>query len=336
MRKLAILLCILITSITYSQSGRKMTRSEYIETYKELAMAEMEQYGIPASITLAQGVFESGDGNGRLARKANNHFGIKCHDGWKGKTISHDDDENNECFRKYKSVEESYNDHSQFLLTRQRYAFLFKLPPDDYKGWAKGLKDAGYATNPNYSNAIIKVIEDFELYKYDQIVIAKTGGKTDHKKTFKKEEFAGGRIIMYNNRVKYVKARQGETFDDLSEELDLLSWQLPKYNDMPDDVKLSEGEIIYLQPKRNRSDSKIKLHIVKEGETLASVSQLYAVRLDKLAKRNLLTPESVLKPGDEILLRGRKKGTAVNKKTTKLEIRDNEPKEAFKVNFDSE
>lgn len=335
MKQGTILLLLFISLSTFSQSGRKITRTEYIEAYKELAMAEMEQYGIPASITLAQGVFESGDGNSRLARKGNNHFGIKCHD-WKGKTITHDDDANNECFRKYKSVEESYNDHSQFLSTKQRYAFLFELKPDDYKGWAKGLKEAGYATNPNYSKALVKVIEEFELYKYDQLVIAKTGGKTDNKKTFKAEEFAGGRKVLFNNRVKYVIARQGETFADLSEELDLLSWQLPKYNDLNESVTLTEGEWVYLQPKRNKGDAKKKVHTVKEGETLHSISQFYAVKLDKLALRNQLTTESILKPGDQVMLRGRKKGTPININTPTLEIRDEEPKEEFKVNFDSD
>jgi LysM repeat protein len=335
MKNRAIILLILLSFNVFAQQGRKITRAEYIEAYKDLAMAEMEEYGIPASIILAQGAFESGDGNSRLARKGNNHFGIKCHD-WNGKTIHEDDDENNECFRKYKSVKESYNDHSEFLTNRQRYAFLFKLSPDDYKGWARGLKEAGYATNPNYSNAIIKVIEDYELYKYDQIVIAKTGGKTDHKKSFDREEFAGNRKVLYNNRVKYVIARQGETFADLSEELDLLSWQLPKYNDMKEEAVLSEGEKIYLQPKRNRGDVSNKIHIVKPGETLSSISQYYAVKLDKLAKHNLLSVNSELKPGDQILLRGRKKGVPVKSDKPKLEFKDNQPKEEFKVNFDSD
>jgi len=318
----------------FAQSGRKMSRSEYIETYKNLAMAEMEQYGIPASITLAQGAFESGDGNSRLAKKANNHFGIKCHD-WKGKTFNYDDDSNNECFRKYKSVEESFKDHSEFLYTKQRYAELFKLQPDDYKGWAKGLKEAGYATNPNYTKAIIKVIDEYQLYKYDQQVIAKTGGKTDTKETFAKDEFAGNRKVYYNNRVKYIIARQGETFSDLSEELDLLAWQLPKYNDMKENIVLSEGEKIYLQPKRNKGDSRKKYHIVKEGETLNDISQLYAIKLNKLALHNHLTPESYLRPGDQITLRGRKRDIHVKNNPPKIENKNEESQEEFKVTFDS-
>ncbi|MGD2034569.1 MAG: glucosaminidase domain-containing protein, partial [Bacteroidales bacterium] len=171
MKKTVLIISLLFPLAAAAQNGRKMTRSEYIETYKELAMREMETHGIPASITLAQGILESGDGNSTLARRANNHFGIKCHD-WKGKSIKHDDDARNECFRKYKSAEESYEDHSEFLSTRGRYSFLFEYEQDDYKAWAKGLKKAGYATSPTYSKALIKVIEENQLFTYDQLVIA--------------------------------------------------------------------------------------------------------------------------------------------------------------------
>jgi flagellum-specific peptidoglycan hydrolase FlgJ len=173
MKNLIVVLLVFIASAGNAQSGRKMTRAEYIQTYSELAMSEMERTGIPASITLAQGLFESGDGNSTLARKGNNHFGIKCHDTWSGKTIYQDDDEKNECFRKYKSVEESYRDHSDFLSTRKRYALLFQYPKDDYKAWAKGLKEAGYATSPTYASALIKVVEDNELFKPGELLIIK-------------------------------------------------------------------------------------------------------------------------------------------------------------------
>ena len=289
-----------------AQSGRKMTRSEYIDTYKDLAMEEMERTGIPASITLAQGVLESGDGNSRLARKGNNHFGIKCHD-WDGKTINEDDDERNECFRKYKSVEESYHDHSDFISTRQRYAFLFNYAPDDYKAWAKGLKQAGYATSPSYTKALLKVIEDNQLYQYDEIVIARTGGKVNPKLKENQVEYAGGRKVYYNNRVKYVIARAGETFGSISEELDLFSWQLPKYNDLPDTTVMQEGQRVYIQPKRNKAAAGKKRHKVQEGETLESIAQLYAMKEARLAQRNGLTEDSKLQPGMELVLRGRNK-----------------------------
>lgn len=148
-------------------AAQDMSRAEYISKYKDLAVAEMHQYGIPASITLAQGVLESGNGNSELARKSKNHFGIKCHSSWKGKKVYHDDDEAQECFRKYPTVAASYRDHSVFL-QKARYANLFELAITDYKGWAKGLKKAGYATNPKYPELLIKIIEDNQLQQYDK------------------------------------------------------------------------------------------------------------------------------------------------------------------------
>lgn len=143
----------------------------YIGTYKNIAINKMETYKIPASITLAQGILESGNGLSTLAKKSNNHFGIKCHSGWKGKKVYHDDDKKNECFRKYPTAEGSFNDHSKFLTSRGRYEFLFDLKPDDYKAWAKGLKKAGYATDRKYPKKLISFIENFELYKYDELVL---------------------------------------------------------------------------------------------------------------------------------------------------------------------
>ncbi len=148
---------------------------DYIGTYKDISIRKMEEYNIPASITLAQGILESGNGLSELTRKANNHFGIKCHSGWTGKKVYHDDDRRNECFRKYPTAEGSFNDHSLFLTTRGRYEFLFDLRPDDYKAWAKGLKKAGYATDRKYPRKLISFIENFELYKYDELVLDERG-----------------------------------------------------------------------------------------------------------------------------------------------------------------
>jgi LysM repeat protein len=315
-----------------AQSGRKITREEYIEIYKDLAMKEMEHYRIPASITLAQGLLESGNGNSTLARKANNHFGIKCHD-WDGKTVRHDDDERNECFRKYKSVDESYRDHSEFLSTRDRYKSLFELEIDDYKAWAKGLKSVGYATSPTYSEALIKLIEKNELYKYDQEVIARSGGGKG-KPEYDKTEYAGGRKVYYNNRVKYVFAREGDDILSLSEELDVFNWQLPKYNDLPDKNVFAEGEKVYLQPKRNKAEAGNKFHIVTHGESLHSISQLYAMKLEKLAFRNNLNPNAELTPGQELLLRGKVQGAKKELTAPKIEIKEEEPTEEFQIDFD--
>jgi len=149
----------------------------YIGNYKDIAIDKMVNYKIPASITLAQGILESGNGLSTLAKKSNNHFGIKCHSGWKGKKVYHDDDKRGECFRKYDNPEGSFNDHSKFLTGRGRYEFLFDLDPDDYKGWAKGLKKAGYATDRKYPKKLIAFIENFQLYKYDELVLDEKGYK---------------------------------------------------------------------------------------------------------------------------------------------------------------
>jgi len=334
MKKLFFSFFLFLSIASLAQNGRKMTRQEYIDTYKDIAMREMERYGIPASITLAQGILESGDGNSTLARKANNHFGIKCHD-WKGKSVKHDDDKKNECFRKYKSVEESYEDHSEFLATRSRYASLFELEKDDYKGWAKGLKKAGYATSPTYSKALIGLIEDNELYVYDQQVLGKTGPGMP-RPSFESTEYAGGRKVHYNNRVKYVLAREGDNIYSLSEELDLFNWLLPKYNEVPESKVFGEGDMVYIQPKRNKADTKYKTHVVKEGETLHSISQQYAIKLEKLAKRNLLKPDAELEPGQVLSLRKKLKGTKINISAPKIEINEEQPEEEFKIDFDAD
>lgn len=331
-------LTVLFAAITVwcsAQGSRKITRAEYIETYKDLAMQEMEKSGIPASITLAQGILESGDGNSRLARKANNHFGIKCH-GWEGKSIRHDDDAKNECFRKYKSVEQSYHDHSEFLTTRGRYSFLFDLDQDDYKGWAKGLKKAGYATSPTYSKALIKIIEANELHRYDQEVIARSHSPKKKKSGFQTTEYAGNRKVHFNNRVKYVVAREGDTFNSLSEEMDLFAWQLPKYNESSALEVMSDGDYIYLQPKRNKAEAGKKTHMVVEGQTMHLISQMYGVKEVKLRARNHMGKKDEPKVGELVLLRGKRKGS--KKKPLELvqniELEDKEESDEFKVKFD--
>lgn len=166
MLRLSILIVFCTTSVILLAQSK--SRSQYIEEYHELAIKEMNRVGIPASITLAQGMLESGNGNSTLARKSNNHFGIKCHNDWKGKRVYHDDDRKGECFRKYKTVYQSYIDHSDFLTGKQRYASLFELKTTDYKGWAKGLKKAGYATDPKYAHRLIEIIEENNLDRFDR------------------------------------------------------------------------------------------------------------------------------------------------------------------------
>lgn len=201
---------------------------DYIGKYKNIAIRKMMEYKIPASITLAQGILESGNGLSTLARKSNNHFGIKCHSGWKGKKVYHDDDKRNECFRKYDSPEGSFNDHSMFLTSRGRYEFLFDLRPDDYKGWAKGLKKAGYATDRKYPRKLISFIENFELYKYDALVLDEKG----YKKSQKQERMpvAEKETPVVNNSSRFITVDKGDTLYSIAKNNDLSVEELKAMN----------------------------------------------------------------------------------------------------------
>ena len=310
----------------------KMSRLEYIDKYKELSMDEMRRTGIPASITLAQGILESGNGNSTLATKANNHFGIKCHD-WKGPSVKHDDDAKNECFRKYRSPEQSYHDHSEFLTSRGRYSFLFELKQDDYKSWAKGLKKAGYATSPTYAKALIKIIEDHNLNQYDQYIIASAKGGRGKTKLVKNEEYSGARKVFYNNRVKYIIAGTNDTYEKISDELHLFSWQLSKYNEVSNTTRIQPGALVYLQPKRKKSAHGIKTHVVEDGETIYSISQKYAVKESSLRNRNNIPEDGEPDIGSTILLRGNIKGELP---TIKLKLKEEqvEKDDEFEIEFD--
>ncbi len=273
------------------------TISSYIDKYKDVSINHMKKYGIPASIKLGQGILESGFGNSDLAVEANNHFGIKCH-GWQYATFYKDDDKKNECFRSYKDPISSFNDHSEFLSTRQRYSFLFDLNPLDYKGWAKGLREAGYATNPNYPQLLINIIEKHELYKYDQKI-----ADSDKMPSLSKKNHED-RKVKLNNRVKYIYARQGETPASIAEEMDIWTWEVKRYNELEsDNIVFDERDIVYLQRKRRRGET--NHHIIQEGETMYDISQLYGIRLKHLYRRNNIEPGSIPKPGQKILLRGR-------------------------------
>lgn len=275
----------------------KITREEYIDTYKNIAISEMIEHGVPASIKLAQAILESGDGNSALARQANNHFGIKCHLGWEGEKFIQDDDAKDECFRVYDRAEQSFRDHTQFLKTRRWYASLFELDKTDYKSWAHGLKKAGYATNPKYPELLIGLIERHQLYEYDLVTsIADAGGST---KTQKKEKEDGVKREMKhninadinslevrkNNDVKYVLSIEGDTPYKIAKELNMMLWQIYKYNDLGKRDQIQPGTVIYIQPKRNRS-RKHKTHTVERGQTMYTISQKYGVKYNKLLKFN--------------------------------------------------
>lgn len=298
---------------------KRITRVEYIVQYSDMAIKEMKRTGIPASITLAQGCLESDDGNSWLAKEANNHFGIKCHS-WTGEKVYKDDDEKNECFRKYSSAKKSFDDHSDFLVNTKRYAALFELSSKDYKRWAKGLKEAGYATNPKYPELLIKIIEDNKLYEYDKGTrvnrneadssnVKEPREKHRHQKLGDIDNFtitAGGREIKLNNRVKYIVAKEGETPDQLAKDLDMFAWELLRYNDLTKDSILHNKQVLYIQPKRNKAEFEKNKHTVKEGETLYSISQFYAIKLNKLMFKNNLKPGDTIKAGDVLYLRSRK------------------------------
>ena len=270
---------------------------DYFDTYKDVAIDQMHQYKIPASITLEQGALESGAGRSELALKANNHFGIKCN-GWTGRTAYHDDDERNECFRAYNSVWESFKDHSVFLTSSQRYSRLFQLKITDYKGWAKGLKACGYATSPVYATKLIDIIEVYKLYQYDT---AKESGKSRHQPV----ENGDSRHIYTFNKNYYVYARRGDTFRSIAAEMDISYRKLARYNERDKNDVLEEGEVVWLQKKARKAPKsyKGKLHRVESGESMYTIAQKYGIRMKNLYKMNDLPPTYQIRVGDLLRLR---------------------------------
>lgn len=301
-----------ISTLTLTaQSNHKFSTTDYVERYKDLAVKEMKRTGIPASITMAQGVLESGNGNSTLARKSNNHFGIKCHNNWNGKKVYHDDDRRNECFRKYNTVYESYVDHSDFLIGKQRYAFLFDLKTTDYKAWAHGLKKAGYATDPKYAHRLIDIIEKNKLYLLDEDKVWKRKDGKKRRMTVGKDHFVikpfNTHATAYNNGIKYIEVEDGDTFDAIAGEFGMRQWELYRYNDLPDNANIDSYRYLYIQPKKGRAHRKHEFHVVKEGETLHYISQKYGLKMKKLLRFNHLKEGARLKAGDRLNLRRKKK-----------------------------
>lgn len=275
----------------------------YIEKYAALAQKEMKHSGVPASITLAQGLLESGAGRSYLAVQGNNHFGIKCGNDWRGPSLRRTDDAPNECFRAYRSVEESYRDHSDFLAKRQRYAFLFHYDRTDYIAWAHGLKKAGYATNPKYAYSLIGLIEAYRLYEYDT---KQAKSKSTSKQHIERDAMLGGRyLVSMANSTYYVIAQGGETCEALSAIVHVSANKLAAYNELPRDHRFTPGEIVYLQKKQKRGHESLgaEPHVVQEGESLHSISQRYAVQLKALYRLNQLLDSYSPKVGDLIWLR---------------------------------
>jgi len=279
------LFLILLLILPPFSTSLAQTPEAYIQKYAEIAQEQMRKYGVPASITLAQGILESGSGKSKLAAEANNHFGIKCHDTWNGATMHLDDDAPNECFRKYKSVEQSFEDHSVFL-KKPRYEELFVLEITDYKGWAQGLKKCGYATSSTYAKNLIDLIEKYELTQFD---------------TEQKPNEHSVVINISNNRIKYVSAKKKESLADLSKRTGISEHLLAKYNDLEDVHEFKEKEIVYLQSKRFKGS--VKEHKVKRGENIRDISQQYGIRIRSIERKNKLEHGAELKTGTVLKLR---------------------------------
>lgn len=309
MNKLVLLSSLLVSQITFSAES-KISQDEYVNTWKNEAVLQMSEHKIPASITMAQAILESGNGNSRLAREGNNHFGIKCHE-WTGAKMYLDDDKANECFRVYKNANESFEDHSLFLTQRSRYASLFSFQPTDYKNWAKGLKAAGYATNPKYPDLLIDLIERLKLNELDQIggkpTDLITQGKSKQNKSKNETSITISEhrsILMHTNNLRYVVAKKGDTFYKLSKELKIDLWQLYRFNDFGDEKDvLNDGDLVFLQAKKGKSKTKDKLE-VKAKTTLRELSQNEGVKLKSLLKKNpTLKADDVLSIGEIIRLK---------------------------------
>ena len=315
----------------------KSPQQSYIDTYSRTAVAEMYRSGVPASITLAQGMLESANGQSELAVRGNNHFGIKCHD-WAGKKMYYDDDRAGECFRVYASAWESFRDHSDFLRYRDRYKSLFELDITDYKGWAYGLKRAGYATDPAYPRKLIKLIEDYRLDRYDTMSASygegaegdtrksrksRRGGKTDVPVSLpappseleqarplgdgevRKFNFSLSRQLYSRNGVPFLYSVPGETYADIARANGLFRKEILRFNDLEEEEELLPGTVVYLQKKKSQAAKHVDMHIVDGDETLRDIAQRYGVRIKSLEKMNSITSDTGLHEGDVIRLRKR-------------------------------
>ncbi len=298
----------------------RQTREEYIERYKHIAIDQMERYGIPASITMAQGILESDAGNSLLSQSSNNHFGIKCKKGWRGKKVYYDDDAKGECFRAYRTVEESFDDHARFLDEQPRYDSLFRYDADDYRSWARGLKACGYATAPDYAQRLIRIIEESKLYLLDRpngdrLYAQRRREQKDPDGWFESQSsthtahMAGavandvvdvdnycvairthnGYSVFAVNGVHYTLAKENDTFKQIGKAFRISAKKLRKYNDLTDpQAEPMTGEVIYIAPKKRRWEGAEKHHICREGETAYAVGQLYGIRTESIIKMNKL------------------------------------------------
>ena len=313
---LGVLFCLCISpslKVSAQANGYDETVREYITKFRAISVREMMEYRIPASITLAQGIFESNAGKSLLAREANNHFGIKCHKDWTGGTYIQDDETKNECFRKYVNPEESFRDHSYFLSRQDRYRNLFNLDINDYKGWANGLKECGYATNPDYARHLIQTIEDWGLFRLDvadfslafadSLFFSKDSVRS-YSPSSSFNAFAEGpgkRMVYVNNGLQFIIMQKNDNIDNIAKAFHISTRKIRRFNDLKDDAALITGQMVYLEPKKKKGAA--TRHTVKSGETMYTISQSYGVQLTQLYKRNKMKPGHHLKSGQTLLLR---------------------------------
>ena len=301
----SVVLSFFFVATELSAQQRVKTYEDYIDRYGDLAINHMERYKIPASITLAQGILESGAGLSDLARRSNNHFGIKCHRGWNGPSVYAADDTPNDCFRRYDQVEDSYQDHSEFLVHGGRYRTLFDLSITDYKGWARGLQKLGYATDRAYANKLIKLIEDYELYRFDDKKYRRgvSRGERQSQRTRETAQVTWTHQPYITHGLVYVIAVSGDSFASIAREFGFSEKDLLKYNEVPEDFPLSEGDIVYFQKKKSRADKPYEYHTVQVGESMYSISQKYGISLRNLYRLSKKSYEYVPEEGDRLKLR---------------------------------
>ena len=320
-------LCIFSLYCINTAFSQKISKEEYIRTYKDFAIREMKRMGVPAAITLAQGILETENGNSPLVKKSNNHFGIKCKSSWTAEGVSHDDDAIGECFRTYKDAEGSYRDHSNYLRGNERYAFLFRLDPRDYKGWAYGLKRAGYATNPKYPEILIKNIEENNLQQYTMVAVNEVPVFDASKYQSDPEDKAFAAIVKSagssagfsnNQQVSFVSSysskdkieingskavyeTKGRSLLAIATENNINLNKLLEYNDMEKDGLLEEDQFIFLEKKSKEGDKDI--YTVKSNETLFDVAQKNGIRLHNLYEYNDLRGDERIYPGSKLKLK---------------------------------
>lgn len=314
-----IIAVILFSTLCISAQAQRTSIDEYIVQFKDVAINEMKRSGVPASITLAQGILESENGNSELVKKSNNHFGIKCKSNWSGESVTHDDDANGECFRAYTNADESYRDHSDFLKINKRYGSLFNLDPEDYTGWAKGLKKAGYATNPRYPELLIKYIEQYDLQQYSLAALGKPAG-IDIAKTMEPKEAIpvdtinekpamanadmtiltdAGQITSIN-KTTCVFVKKGTSLLLVANKHDISLNKLMEFNDMTVEGLLTRDQFIYLHKKSKTGEK--EFYIVQPGETVYDVAQKNAVQLKYLLEYNKLSNGAIVKPNTKLAL----------------------------------